>query len=122
MAAPRVAKKMAEVVFVPPILITKRRMTALRKGHKATDMDDRWHAVFHDVDDANATLSFHRSWTGHEIYRAFIQKDDDGNYELYKFAYNTDKSEFKPQDTSDLADRMIELLDSIFPSRRASSK
>jgi hypothetical protein len=123
MASLKRARKMAYVYFITPIEVSRRRMIAIRRGHVPQDMDDRWQAVFHggagngDTYEDTAYVSLHRSWTGIEIFRVYFNKDEDGKYRLHKFSYNTNKSQFKPRDSDDIADEILLALESTFPKK-----
>ena len=114
---------MAFVYFITPIQVSKRRMSAIRRGHVPQDMDDRWQAVFHegtgddDTYEDTSHVSLHRSWTGHEIFRVYFNKDKDGTFRLHKFSYNTNKSQFKPHGVNGLAEDMLVALDIVFPNK-----
>jgi len=66
---------------------TEKQYSRLKMGLIPHQMEDKWFIFFEDD-----WLYFHRSWTGHEIYRANIIKENQG-YAIREFwaERNTDK-------------------------------
>lgn len=66
---------------------TEKQYSRLKRGLIPHQMEDKWFVFFEDD-----WLYFHRSWTGHEIYRANIIREDEG-YSIKEFwaERNTDK-------------------------------
>lgn len=103
-------------------------MEKIKLGRKSTNMDDRWHAVSSQLDDepGTTTVSLHRSWTGFEVFRASIRESDDDTrasnvdceYELFKFAYNADTSQYRPNGIKSVQESMLFVLDDVFGDRQ----
>ena len=76
-------------------------------GFIPTSMDDRWFAYL-----AEGWLSFHRSWTGHCIYRVRFAREGEG-YRAVEAWANRDPAQFRrADDAADVGDleRLIEHL------------
>jgi len=54
-------------------LLRERQLARMRFGLWPEQMEDKWFAYYE-----NGRICFHRSWTGHKIYEAEIQRADSG--------------------------------------------
>jgi hypothetical protein len=63
----------ATPIPVPARVWTDAEWEQIRLGHRARDMDDRWHAFVED-----RRLFLHRSWTGAGVYEAEFAAADGG--------------------------------------------
>lgn len=79
----------------------------IRRGHKAADMDDRWHAYAE-----GQRLYLHRSWTGHGIYEAEFSQVP-GGWRITSAVVEGDRSSYRRKDDhheSALLEALIEGL------------
>ncbi|MDQ1086415.1 ADP-ribosylglycohydrolase family protein [Siphonobacter sp. SORGH_AS_1065] len=79
------------------LLFTDRQFSTLVAGLIPQQMEDKWFIYYE-----NEWLYFHRSWTGHGIYKAKINKVTDG-YSIKEFWAERNPKKYKNQDdTTDL--------------------
>ena len=79
------------------LLFTEKQFSTLIEGLIPQQMEDKWFIYYEDE-----WLYFHRSWTGHGIYKAKISKVTDG-YSIKEFWVERNPKKYKNQDdTTDL--------------------
>jgi ADP-ribosylglycohydrolase len=71
---------------------TEKQFSLLKMGLIPRQMEDKWFVFFEDD-----WLYFHRSWTGHEIYRAKIIRDGEG-YAIREFLTERNSEKYSNED------------------------
>jgi 8-oxo-dGTP diphosphatase len=67
----------------------RSQMERIRKGHKPTDMDDRWFVYFE-----NNNLYLHRSWTGYCVYVISFSEIDKGAWQITQCLVSRDAEQY----------------------------
>jgi len=73
---------------------TDKQFSKLTKGFVPQAMEDKWFIYFE-----NDELYFHRSWSGYGIYRAKLNKEENG-YSIKEFWAERNKEKYKNEDDS----------------------
>ncbi|MDR2772995.1 MAG: HIRAN domain-containing protein [Elusimicrobiota bacterium] len=77
----------------------------IKKGLVSHAMEEKWEIFFE-----NDWLYFHRSWTGHGIYRAKIRKSRDGGYYISEFLAERNVKKYKVTDDKEDIDKFKYLI------------
>lgn len=95
------------------IELSEKDFETLAWGHIPTEMEDHWFMYF----DGEA-FNFYRSWTGFCIYRAYVEREDDG-FMIQNVTVNRKVDQYA--ETSDRRDELlVEILISQALGRDAS--
>jgi hypothetical protein len=78
----------------------------LKLGYKPQDMDDRWFICFEDN-----YLYFHRSWTGHCIFKLKIEKVSDDKYSGTELWIERDQNIFNSSNDTEAIDTVRQLIE-----------
>ena len=73
---------------------TEQQLSKLKEGLVPQEMEDRWFIYFEDE-----WLYFHRSWTGHEIFRAKLDKEAEG-FAIKEFWAERNQEKYQNEDDS----------------------
>jgi hypothetical protein len=96
--------------------LSERDVLALRLGHRAEAMEDKWNVY---CDDDNV-VHFHRSWTGYEIFRfELLEEPDGGGVRARNLLIEGDDSTYRPADMAEAIESLFELLGWVFDFDRA---
>lgn len=74
---------------------TGKQFLRLTKGLIPEEMEDKWF-IFYE----NGWLYFHRSWTGHGIYKAHLKKESDG-YSITEFQAERNQEKYSNEDDNE---------------------
>jgi hypothetical protein len=92
------------------IAISNEQFETIKYGLIPTGMDDRWFIYY-----ARDFIHFYRSWTGHEIYKAKIQKSLDG-YIINGFKVETNQNKYDCDSDEEESTRFIGIFENVlFP-------
>jgi hypothetical protein len=86
---------------------TQAEFLRLKRGFVAESMEDRWDIFFKDP-----WLTFVRSWTGFCIYKARLEKSDEG-YRIGDVWVSRDRRQYGGNDTREEAETLSFLIDHL---------
>lgn len=99
-------------------LFSPSEFEKIRIGLIPREMEDKWF-IYYD----NYTLHFHRSWTGHHIYKVVVELLNDNTYKTIQTIVNRNKAQYNQEDNqydisllSYLIDKLLLGKDVPFPT------
>jgi len=110
--SPMVKPKLVNIFEIAPDItmsFTEEQYIKLQKGITPKAMEDKWFVFFKD-----GWLHFLRSWTGEEMYRAEIIKEEDGGkggkYSITEFYVESDEKLYKDGDNKIDLDIIFQII------------
>jgi len=110
--SPMVKPKLVKIFEIAPDItmsFTEEQYINLKKGINPKAMEDKWFVFFKDD-----CLHFLRSWTGEEMYRAEIIKEEnggaEGKYSIKEFYVESDEKLYKDGDNKIDLDVLFQII------------
>lgn len=89
------------------VVVSSEQFETIRKGLIPQAMEDKWFIYY-----ACDTVHFHRSWTGHEIFRVRLEKTGDG-YAITSLQVETDPEIYVVGSDEEEIERLLGLFGNV---------